>query len=36
VIYWLMNNVLSIVQQVYVNRSRRLQATAAETAGSGS
>ena len=36
VIYWLMNNVLSIVQQVYVNRSRRVQATAAETAGSGS
>jgi YidC/Oxa1 family membrane protein insertase len=36
VIYWLVNNVLSIVQQVFVNRSRRLQAAEAETAGSGS
>jgi YidC/Oxa1 family membrane protein insertase len=34
VIYWLMNNVLSIAQQVFVNRARQLEAaTGAETAG---
>jgi YidC/Oxa1 family membrane protein insertase len=34
VIYWLMNNVLSIAQQVFVNRARQLEATTeAEAAG---
>jgi YidC/Oxa1 family membrane protein insertase len=33
VIYWLMNNVLSIVQQLVVNRSRQLEAAKAEAAG---
>jgi YidC/Oxa1 family membrane protein insertase len=32
VLYWLMNNILSIVQQLLVNRSGQLQATEAEAA----
>ena len=33
VIYWLMNNILSIAQQFMVNRSRQLQAAEVKTAG---
>jgi YidC/Oxa1 family membrane protein insertase len=33
VIYWLMNNILSIVQQLVVNRSRQLEAAKAEATG---
>jgi YidC/Oxa1 family membrane protein insertase len=33
VIYWLMNNILSIAQQLVVNRSRQLQAAEAKATG---
>jgi YidC/Oxa1 family membrane protein insertase len=35
VIYWLVNNILSIAQQLLVNRSRQLEAAKAEPASTG-
>jgi len=35
VIYWLINNVLSILQQSFVNRSRQLETAKAEAASTG-
>jgi YidC/Oxa1 family membrane protein insertase len=35
VIYWLVNNILSIAQQLVVNRSRQLEAARAEAASTG-
>jgi YidC/Oxa1 family membrane protein insertase len=35
VLYWLVNNVLSIAQQMVVNRSRQLETAKAQTASTG-
>jgi YidC/Oxa1 family membrane protein insertase len=35
VIYWLMNNLLSIAQQLLINRARHQETAKAEAAGKG-